>query len=207
MRLIDADKLKRYIANLQLSEAGECKFVKLSDMYELFCEIVESQPTVPAFGQWIPASDPPEDCEDVIVCISGRHTNVIYDHGVEACDCRYEDGTWYVCGVEADNLTIHTWMPLPEPPEEESRKMIIGGKEVDRIEVFHGTEKVAVISDDEKTVLPGYRIESKAEKTTTVKKCSDMDAAEFEEMASEFCNGYCEFQACENCPIGKYLEQ
>ena len=79
-------------------------------------------------------------------------------------------------------------------------------KEVDRIEVFHGTEKVAVITDDEKKVLPGYRIESKAGKTTTVKKSGDMDAAEFEEMASEFCSIYCGLQACENCPIEKYLE-
>ena len=93
------------------------------------------------------------------------------------------------------------------PKEEESRKMIIGGKEVDRIEVFHGAEKVAVITDDKKTGAPGYRIEYKAGKTTTVKKCSDMDDAEFEEMANEFCNRYCEFQACENCPIDKYLEQ
>lgn len=86
--------------------------------------------------------------------------------------------------------------------------MIIGGKEVDRIEVFHGAEKVAVITDDKKTGAPGYRIEFKAGKTTTVKKCSDMDDAEFEEMAAnEFCNRYCEFKACENCPIDKYLDQ
>lgn len=170
---------------------------------------VEAQPAVPAFGQWIPASNPPENCEDVIVCVSGRRGNIIYDHGVEASDCCYENGTWYVGDVssDTDNLTIHAWMPLPEPPEEESRKMIIGGKEVDRIEVFHGAEKVAVITDDKKTGAPGYRIEFKAGKTTTVKKCSDMDDAEFEKMANEFCNRYCEFQACENCPIDKYLDQ
>lgn len=170
---------------------------------------VEAQPVVPAFGQWIPASNPPENCEDVIVCVSGRHGNIIYDHAVEACDCRYEDGAWYVgdASADTDNLTIHAWMPLPEPPEEESRKMIIGGKEVDRIEVFHGAEKVAVITDDKKTGAPGYRIECKAGKTTTVKKCSDMDDAEFEKMANKFCNRYCEFQPCENCPIDKYLDQ
>lgn len=74
--------------------------------------------------------------------------------------------------------------------------MIIGGKEVDRIEVFHGTEKVAVITDDEKTVLPGYRIESKAGKTITIQKCREVDDAEFEEIASELCNRYCEVQSC-----------
>lgn len=168
---------------------------------------VKAQPEVPVFGQWIPASTPPENCEDVIVYVSGRRGNIIYEHGVEACDCYYEDGAWYVSGVSADNLTIHAWMPLPEPPEKESRKMIIGGKEVDRIEVFHGAEKVAVITDDKKTGAPGYRIEFKAGKTTTVKKCSDMDDAAFEEMAAnEFCNRYCEFKACENCPIDKYLD-
>lgn len=154
----------------------------------------------PVFGQWIPASNPPEDCEDVIVCVSGRfNANILYDHGVEACDCRYENGTWYVCGVKAENMTIHAWMPLPEPPEEESRKMIIGGKEVDRIEVFHGAEKVAVITDDKKTGAPGYRIEFKAGKTTTVKKCSDMDDAEFAEAAgmAQCYKGICEEDALE----------
>lgn len=84
---------------------------------------VEAQPVVPAFGQWIPASNPPENCEDVIVCVSGRRGNILYDHAVEACDCYYEDSVWYVCGVEVDNLTIHAWMPLPEPPKkgEENR--------------------------------------------------------------------------------------
>ena len=160
---------------------------------------VEAQPAVPAFGQWIPASNPPENCEDVIVCVSGRRGNIIYDHGVVASDCYYENGTWYVGDASADNLTIHAWMPLPEPPEEESRKMIIGGKEVDRIEVFHGAEKVAVITDDKKTGAPGYRIEFKAGKTTTVKKCSDMDDAEFAEAAgmAQCYKGICEEDALE----------
>lgn len=84
---------------------------------------VGAQPETPVFGQWIPASNPPENCEDVIVCVSGRRGNIIYDHGVEASDCCYEDSVWYVCGVEVDNLTIHAWMPLPEPPKkgEENR--------------------------------------------------------------------------------------
>lgn len=80
---------------------------------------VEAQPAVPAFGQWIPASNPPENCEDVIVCVSGRHRSIIYDHGVETCGCSYEDGSWYVFGFLAAHLTIHAWMPLPEPYREE----------------------------------------------------------------------------------------
>lgn len=35
---------------------------------------------------------------------------------VEACDCCYEDGKWYVHGIKFDYVTA--WMPLPEPPEE-----------------------------------------------------------------------------------------
>ena len=73
--------------------------------------------SLPAFGKWIPASNPPENCEDVIVCVSGRLGSIIYDHGVATCDCCYEDGAWYVCGFSAAHLTIHAWMPLPEPPK------------------------------------------------------------------------------------------
>lgn len=63
--------------------------------------------SLPVFGQWIPASNPPEDCEDVIVYVPGC--------GVEASGCHYEDGKWYVHGVKSDYVTA--WMPLPEPPK------------------------------------------------------------------------------------------
>lgn len=108
MRLIDADSFSEKICE-------EChrQYVAPHEIDRMIAE----QPTVPTFGQWIPASNPPENCEDVIVCLSGRRGSIFYDHGVETCDCVYEDGEWYVCGFSAAHLTIHAWMPLPEPPK------------------------------------------------------------------------------------------
>lgn len=108
MRLIDADSFSEKICE-------ECHrhYVATHEIDRMIAE----QPTVPTFGKWIPASNPPENCEDVIVCLSGCCGSIFYDHGVETCDCVYVDGEWYVCGFSAAHLTIHAWMPLPEPPK------------------------------------------------------------------------------------------
>ena len=112
MRLIDAEGLKISIAKKIKVDSYE-----KDDAINGVLQIIDEQPTVPTFGQWIPASNPPENCEDVIVCLSGELGGIFYDHGVETCDCFYEDGEWYVCGLSAAHLTIHAWMPLPEPPK------------------------------------------------------------------------------------------
>lgn len=114
MRLIDAEGLKISIAKKIKVDSYE-----KDDAINGVLQIIDEQPAVPTFGQWIPASNPPENREDVIVCVSGRwHLgSIIYDHGVETRDCCYEDGAWYVCGFSAAHMTIHAWMPLPEPPK------------------------------------------------------------------------------------------
>lgn len=89
-------------------EVLEESFSYLRGLVRITLEKEGEQPTVPVFGQWTPASNPPADRESVIVYVP--------DHGVEACYCCYEDGKWYVHGVKFDYVTA--WMPLPEPPEE-----------------------------------------------------------------------------------------
>lgn len=93
-----------------LDESDVCKNCPLNT------ELVER-----SLVQWITDREPtPEECEDAgdigfILCISGRDGNRIYDHAIVMELNTYEDGKWYLYGVEkADTVTVDGWMLPPE---------------------------------------------------------------------------------------------
>ena len=55
--------------------------------------------------------------EGVIATVNGREDNIIYENGIVP-DAWFEDGKWYVNGVELKNAKVVAWMPLPEPYKE-----------------------------------------------------------------------------------------
>lgn len=69
---------------------------------------------------WIPCSErlPDDPGMDVIVCISGRDRNIIYDHAVIGGENYYENGEWYIDNRRAAaDVEVLAWMEHPEAYE------------------------------------------------------------------------------------------
>lgn len=102
MRPIDADKLKT--STVVVSDSKTLKWYLAVPL-----NVIESMPTVPAFGQWISVKDRlPENGTVVIGCSE--------TWGVDTY--MYVDETWYDGNAEDINDVTY-WMPLPEPPEKQ----------------------------------------------------------------------------------------
>ncbi len=75
-------------------------------------------------SDWIPCSErlPENNCEEeLILCISGKQRNVTFDRAVVCYNCGYENDKFYLDGRYLEpGVTVHAWMPLPEPYKEES---------------------------------------------------------------------------------------
>lgn len=58
--------------------------------------------------------------EELILCVSGKDGSITYDRAVVCGKFTvFEDDRFYICGCYLENVTIHAWMPLPEPYEGE----------------------------------------------------------------------------------------
>lgn len=105
MRLIDADILKTVI---------ERNFAHP----EAITEIIDIQPTAPQFEKWISVEDRLPDAGDRILIAVRLHNHepVQLDEVLEDGDGIYLDSSY-----EFGSDVTH-WMPLPEPPKEDSHE-------------------------------------------------------------------------------------
>lgn len=68
------------------------------------------------FGQWRPATHPPDGGQDVIVFAPDAHQQVFTAHRIEGPPGEFD---WYPgCDHLADPIDVEIthWMPLPVPP-------------------------------------------------------------------------------------------
>ena len=117
MRLIDADALKQEMlaAGVERNEP-----VKANAL----CSIINSQPTVPTFGHWISANQPPEvneggASEQVLLSFENFPGlfigNYVVTEKVGAyCTDEIQKLPLYTLGI-----FVNAWMPLPKPYREE----------------------------------------------------------------------------------------
>lgn len=74
---------------------------------------------IAALNGWITDRDPtPEEIEatgDVgfILCISGEYVAQTYDHAIDMNFNYFDDGKWYIHGVQQRWATVHGWMMPP----------------------------------------------------------------------------------------------
>lgn len=133
MRLIDADRFKKYIRDglsAALPEFKNKEYAELAaEVTESFLEDIDAQPTVveeksgAKEQRWIPASERlPKDFEEVLVWFEyfryGEFNRLYQTIGISYV----LDGKWsgYVNGSSGwRDLRIIAWMPLPMPYKEE----------------------------------------------------------------------------------------
>lgn len=119
MRLIDADVLKKDLARFYDGEVTAK-------------ELIDEQPTV---GGWISVKDRMPESSGVKVIVSAKTIpeSVLQTKAVFVAFLGYGDGKWYTPDIDfmvsakTGNDNVHPvweithWMPLPEPPKEESK--------------------------------------------------------------------------------------
>lgn len=119
MRLIDADVLKKDLARFYDGEVTAK-------------ELIDEQPTV---GGWISVKDRMPESSGVKVIVSAKTIpeSVLQTKAVFVAFLGYGDGKWYtpdfdfMVSAKTGNDNVHPvweithWMPLPEPPKEESK--------------------------------------------------------------------------------------
>ena len=108
MRLIDADKLYKYIDDEIYTTD---KYAEVEDILDIIAEFAEETP-----NKWIPCSERlPERDESVLA----YHRDVSFDYQYVSWIDDYS-GKWAgFCGSLSDEVLA--WMPLPEGYKEEKR--------------------------------------------------------------------------------------
>ena len=72
-----------------------------------------------SIGRWITDRNPFEsECEYVgdvgfILCVSGKRGSAIYERAIVMTECYFENGRWFISGIEAKDLEVHGWMLPP----------------------------------------------------------------------------------------------
>ena len=111
MRLIDADKLCMYLADVQYINRGWKE--DICDILDDVMEAVDEQPTIEQ-PKWISCAERlPEKNGYYLIAyqynFNGRRTTIIDFYAKTAA------GEWW--GNDFGRIVTH-WMPLPEPPKE-----------------------------------------------------------------------------------------
>lgn len=113
MRLIDADALLNGFDVHWVTEYDEAGF---SMEYKAVpVGAIENAPTIDAMPKWISVEERlPEDEQDVLVCVNKNTIDTGY------CSFGYDPSVrnWWVYASMSNNVTH--WMPLPEPPKEDT---------------------------------------------------------------------------------------
>ena len=130
MRLIDADKLKKDVLNLQDCYNG------FSDTYDKACiiDVIDEQPTAQPEPQWIPCSErlperiingDTEIVQEFLVTIKERWPNEEWKYAIDIAwiPGHYIDDFWqtYNDWKEGQEVHVIAWMPLPEPYKGEQK--------------------------------------------------------------------------------------
>lgn len=108
-RLIDADNVLKALNVFRDRENGNSEFLKGISSAK---EIVENEPTVPSFGQWISVKDrlPKPHRGEYLVCDELGIIDLVIWNGEK----------WVEIPADVKYPEIKYWMPLPEPQEDDS---------------------------------------------------------------------------------------
>ena len=119
-RLIDADALKKEWGLGEKCEecsqnARKCQYEQNLTQMDI-CQMIDEAPT---FSGWVSVKDRlPRDQDTVIVAINDDSGDTPY---------KYTHIGWYMseakCWIVEDEIRrgeVYAWMPLPEPPEEDT---------------------------------------------------------------------------------------
>ena len=104
MRIIDADKLCMYLADIQLTYSGSN--MVLCDLIDEIVEAIDEMPTIEQ-PTWISCKERlPKPEENPVLAIFFNTVNPAWCHG----------NFWELpSGIMTENVTH--WMPLPQPPK------------------------------------------------------------------------------------------